>query len=103
MFVSIIEHLKPYGRAITLRHKPKSAQNRDRNFGFMHIGKNAGSTVGDFLLELTRMGYKPPMVLGHDWNLESVAIRYPGMKISFLLSQTMFSQNKLSNIISSNQ
>jgi hypothetical protein len=85
MFFALRREVKAYWRAFALAHKPKNVRGRTKRYGFLHIGKNAGSTIGDFLLEITGQGYRPPMVLGHDWTLELVARRYPGMKIAFLL------------------
>lgn len=85
MLTRIRQTLSGYHSAYVLGHKPKNIRARDWRFAFLHIGKNAGSTVSDFLLALSERGLRPPVVLGHDWTLEVTARRYPGMKISFLL------------------
>lgn len=77
--------LEAYRRAYALRHKPKNIRGRDWRHAFLHIGKNAGSTIGDFLLGVAERGHRAPVVLGHDWTLEIVALRYPRMQISFVL------------------
>lgn len=77
--------LLEYQQALALRHKAKNVEHRDWRHAFLHIGKNAGSTIGDFLLELSRSGRRAPVVLGHDWTLPLMARRYPRMKMSFVL------------------
>ena len=85
MFTRLRLTLNGYRRAFTLRHKTKNVKHRNWRFAFLHIGKNAGSTIGDFLLTLSRHGHRTPVVLGHDWTVQDVARRYPGMKISFVI------------------
>lgn len=85
MSIAIRRELVSYWQAMNLKNKQKNVVGRNKSYGFLHIGKNAGSTIGDFLVELTNQGYTPPMVLGHDWTLELAARRYPRMKISFIL------------------
>jgi hypothetical protein len=77
--------LNGYHRALSLQHKHKNVERRNWRYAFLHIGKNAGSTIGDFLLALSGQGHRPPVVLGHDWTLQDVARRYPWMKISFVI------------------
>ncbi|MEZ5586116.1 MAG: sulfotransferase family 2 domain-containing protein [Sedimenticolaceae bacterium] len=57
----------------------------NENFGFLHIGKTAGSSVRQLIRLSADHGYSPPTVFGHAARLPPILREYPRIKIGFVI------------------
>jgi hypothetical protein len=59
--------------------------NRSEAFGFLHIGKTAGTSVVHLIQLCEDHGYRPPRLFGHDARLPVIRREHPNIRIGFFV------------------
>jgi hypothetical protein len=71
------------GLVHALRLRPR--RRGSRRFGYLHIAKTGGTSTQALLARLKFDGYEIPTMLGHYWTVGDVRLRYPRMRLAFVL------------------
>ena len=68
------------GRAV-----PEGDVPTNENFGFLHIGKTAGSSIRQLIRLSADQGYNPPTIFGHAARLPPILREHPRIRIGFVI------------------
>jgi hypothetical protein len=68
-------------RAFRLRPRRRG----NKRFGYLHIAKTGGTSTQSLFWRLRDAGLPTPTMLGHYWTLDDVRLRYPRMRIAFVI------------------